>query len=184
MDAIAQALILVPEATIAAPVEEVDEELIEEESWGAESELTVTTTSEGDGKEISLSILDLRISSTALDTPAIYPVSDLTEEHLKAPFLTIPRGSPFSMGFSWRVSGATLSNFSCTVKIYRMGILVYRSRIRLGTFEPSDVPYLFFIKEQRGLKGRLADGLFRAKLIFSDKTARTLETLEYCFTFS
>lgn len=131
-----------------------------------------------------VSICDLRILSPDLMEPLVYSASSITPEHTKKPLYTIKQGCLFSMGFSWRVSEAPIVGFRSLVRIYRLGIPVYKGRVFLGTFLPRSEPYIYFMSEECAPKGILAKGYFRAKLEFVDEHNISFGSLEYLFNFS
>ncbi len=129
-------------------------------------------------------ICDLRILSPDLMEPLVYSTDSITSEHTSKPLYTIKQGCLFSMGFSWRVSEAPIVGFRSIVRIYRLGIPVYKGRVFLGTFLPRSEPYIYFMSEECAPKGVLAKGYFRAKLEFVDEHNTTFGSLEYLFNFS
>lgn len=131
-----------------------------------------------------VSICDLRILSPDLMEPLIYSTNSITQEHTKKPLYTIKQGCLFSMGFSWRVSEAPIVGFRALVRIYRLGIPVYKGRVFLGTFLPRSDPYVYFMSEECAPKGVLAKGYFRAKLEFIDEHNTSFGSLEYIFNFA
>ncbi|ESU36102.1 RHO protein GDP dissociation inhibitor [Giardia duodenalis] len=131
-----------------------------------------------------VSICDLRLLSPDLMEPLVYSTSSITPEHTQKPLYTIKQGCLFSMGFSWRVSEAPIVGFRSLVRIYRLGIPVYKGRVFLGTFLPRSEPYIYFMSEECAPKGILAKGYFRAKLEFVDEHNTSFGSLEYLFNFS
>ncbi|CAI9117447.1 OLC1v1018845C1 [Oldenlandia corymbosa var. corymbosa] len=120
------------------------------------------------------------ISIKCRDRPDIV----LTEPFASSPkacLFTLKEGSRYRLRFSFIVSNKTVSGLKYTNTLWKAGVRVDRSEVRLGTFNPRKEPYAYELEEDTAPSGIFVRGLYCARTKVVDATGICYLDIKYYF---
>lgn len=131
--------------------------------------------------EKHVEIVSILVASPDLPLPLELSIVSATKSSKKLPLFSLKQGSVFSIGFKYRINNDVIIGLSVVTKIYRMGVPIQKSLIKLGTFLPRESSYVYFLPDEQAPAGPLAFGVFTAKNKFLDDNRVTYGVIDYFF---